>query len=116
MRQQYAVRSMILVVCLALASLAILVQLVRIQYSEEAQAFLLQGDRYSGEFQTIYPERGEIYDRDGHLLAGSRTVYEVGVSLKEVNDAHAMAYALSMYLGLSQDDVYNKLANSPETW
>jgi cell division protein FtsI/penicillin-binding protein 2 len=116
MRQQYALRSMILVAFLALASVAIVVQMVRIQYSRQAQDFLLQGDRYSGEFQTIYPERGEIYDRDGHLLAGNRTVYEVGVSLKEVKDAHALAYTLSMYLGLSQDDVYNKLANSPDTW
>jgi len=116
MRQQYAIRSMILVIGLALAGVAILVQMVRIQYSDQAQAFLLQGDRYSGEFQTIYPERGEIYDRDGHLLAGNRTVYEVGVSLKEVKDAHALAYTLSMYLGLSQDEVYNKLANSPDTW
>jgi cell division protein FtsI/penicillin-binding protein 2 len=116
MRQQYAVRSMILVAFLVLAGVAILVQMVRIQYSEQAQAFLLQGDRYSGEFQTIYPERGEIYDRDGHLLAGNRTVYEVGVSINDVEDAHALAYALSMYLGLSQDEVYNKLVNSPKTW
>jgi cell division protein FtsI/penicillin-binding protein 2 len=107
---------MILVAFLALAGVGILVQMVRIQFSEQAQTFLLQGDRYSGEFQTIYPERGEIFDRDGHLLAGNRTVYEVGVSLKEVKDAHALAYALSMYLGLSQDDVYNKLVNSPQTW
>ncbi|MGE5463262.1 MAG: peptidoglycan D,D-transpeptidase FtsI family protein, partial [Syntrophothermus sp.] len=116
MRQQYAIRSLILVAFLALAGLAIPAQMIRIQYSDQAKVFLLQGDRYSGEFQTIYPERGEIYDRNGHLLAGNRTVYEVGVSLKDVTDAHALAYALSNYLGLSQDDVYNKLANSPKTW
>ncbi len=116
MRQQYAVRSMILVAFLALAGLAVITQLVRIQFSEQAQIFLLQGDRYSGEFQTVYPERGEIYDRNGHLLAGSRTVYEVGVSLKEIRDPQAMAYALSTYLGLSQEEVMDKLTNSPETW
>ena len=116
MRQQYAVRSMILVFFLAAAGLGIIAQMVRIQYSEQAQVFLLQGDRYSGEFQTIYPERGEIYDRNGHLLAGNRTVYEVGVSLPDVNDPHALAYALSMYLGLTQDEVYNKLVSSPESW
>ncbi len=116
MRQQYAIRSMILVFFLAFAGVAIVAQMVRIQYSKQAQAFLLQGDRYSGEFQTIYPERGEIYDRDGHLLAGNRTVYEVGVSIKEVKDAHALAYTLSMYLGLNQDDIYNKIVNSPKTW
>ena len=116
MRQQYAIRSMILVACLVLAGLGILAQMVRIQYSKEAQVFLLQGDRYAGEFQTAYPERGEIYDRNGHLLAGNRTVYEVGVSLKDMTDPHALAYALSMYLGLSQDDIYNKLVDSPKTW
>jgi cell division protein FtsI/penicillin-binding protein 2 len=116
MRQQYAVRSMILVAFLALAGLAVITQLVRIQFSEQAQIFLLQGDRYSGEFQTVYPERGEIYDRNGHLLAGNRTVYEVGVSLKEMRDPQAMAYALSTYLGLSQEEVMDKLTNSPETW
>jgi cell division protein FtsI/penicillin-binding protein 2 len=116
MRQQYAVRSMILVAFLALAGLAVITQLVRIQFSEQAQIFLLQGDRYSGEFQTVYPERGEIYDRNGHLLAGNRTVYEVGVSLREIRDPQAMAYALSTYLGLSQEEVMDKLTNSPETW
>lgn len=116
MRQQYAVRSMILVAFLALACVAVIAQLVRIQFSEQAQIFLLQGDRYSGEFQTVYPERGEIYDRNGHLLAGNRTVYEVGVSLKEIRDPQAMAYALSTYLGLSQEEVMDKLTNSPETW
>jgi cell division protein FtsI/penicillin-binding protein 2 len=116
MRQQYAVRSMILVAFLALAGVAVIAQLVRIQYSEQAKIFLLQGDRYSGEFQTVYPERGEIFDRNGHLLAGNRTVYEVGVSLKEMRDPHAMAYALSTYLGLPQEEVMDKLTNSPETW
>lgn len=116
MRQQYAVRSLILVAFLALAGLAIIAQMVRIQYSEQAQTFLLQGDLYSGEFQTMYPERGEIYDRNGHLLAGSRTVYEVGVSLKDMRDPQAIAYALSMFLGLSQEEILDKLTNSPETW
>ncbi|HJS19439.1 MAG TPA: penicillin-binding protein 2 [Anaerolineales bacterium] len=116
MRQQYAVRSLILVAFLALAGIAIIAQLIRIQYSEQAKLFLLQGDRYSGEFQTVYPERGEIYDRNGHLLAGSRTVYEVGVSLKDMEDPQAMAYALGNYLGLPQDEVLDKLVNSPESW
>ena len=35
--------------------------------------------------QTYYPDRGEIYDRTGHLLAGNQTVYEIGVHLASVN-------------------------------
>ena len=80
MRQQYAVRSLILITGLAVVALSVIIQMVRIQNSEQAQLFIAQGDRYGGEFTMIYPERGEIYDRSGHLLAGNRTVYEVGVS------------------------------------
>jgi cell division protein FtsI/penicillin-binding protein 2 len=64
----------------------------------------------------VYPERGEIYDRNGHLLAGNRTVYEVGVSLEDMTDPQAMAYTLGTYLGLSYEDVHNQLVNAPETW
>ena len=113
MRQQYAVRSMIIVTCLVLVGLAVIVQMIRIQTSEQAMIFLAQGDRYAGEFQTAYPERGEIYDRNGHLLAGNRTVYEVGVSLREMDDPESLAYVLSTQLGLSQEEVYKKLTDSP---
>ena len=116
MRQQYAVRSLILVASFAVVGFLVVVQMIRIQNSTEAQLFLAQGDRYSGEFQMIYPERGEIYDRNGHLLAGNRTVYEVGVSLKDMKDPQAMAYTLGMYLGLQYEDVLNELIHAPESW
>ena len=116
MRQQYAVRSLIIVVGLAFVALAVIVQMIRIQTSEQAIIFLSQGDRYSGEFQTVYPERGEIYDRNGHLLAGNRTVYEVGVSLSEVEDPDSLAYTLSQYLGITYEETYKKLTESPESW
>lgn len=116
MRQQYAVRSLIIVVGLAFVALAVIVQIIRIQTSEQAIIFLSQGDRYSGEFQTVYPERGQIYDRNGHLLAGNRTVYEVGVSLREVENPDSLAYTLSQYLGLTYEEVYKKLTESPESW
>jgi len=116
MRQQYAVRSSIVVFGLVVVGLAVVVQMIRIQNSEQAQVFLAQGDRYAGEFRTFYPERGEIYDRNGHLLAGNRTVYEVGVSLGEMQSPDSMAYILSKYLGLTYEDVYNKLTTSPKSW
>src|SRR5574339_739462 len=115
MRQQYAVRSMIIVTCLVLVGLAVVVQMIRIQTSEQAMIFLAQGDRYAGEFQTVYPERGEIYDRNGHLLAGNRTVYEVGVSLSEMTSPDSLANILSKYLGLTYDDVHKKLTDSPKS-
>lgn len=116
MRQQYAIRSMIIVTCLVFVGLAVIVQMVRIQLSEQAMIFLSQGDRYSGEFQTFYPERGEVYDRNGHLLAGNRTVYEVGVSLRDMENPGAMANVLSTQLGLTYEEVYKKLTEAPESW
>ncbi|NWG08140.1 MAG: penicillin-binding protein 2 [Chloroflexi bacterium] len=116
MRQMYAVRSLFVMIGLVFAGLAVIVQMIRIQNSEQAKIFISQGDRYSGEFATIYPERGEIYDRGGHLLAGNRTVYEVGVSLPDMTDPEKLASVLGTYLGLSYDEVYNKLTDSPESW
>lgn len=116
MRQTYAVRSLFVMIGLVFAGLAVIVQMIRIQNSEQAKIFISQGDRYSGEFATIYPERGEIYDRGGHLLAGNRTVYEVGVSLPDMTDPERLASVLGTYLGLSYDEVYNKLTDSPESW
>ena len=116
MRQQYAIRSLILAAGFALAGLAIIGQMIRIQNSQQAKIFLSQGDYYSGEFRMFYPERGEIYDRNGHLLAGNRTVYEVGVSLRDMKNPEALASVLGSYLGLTYEDVYNKLTNSPASW
>jgi len=116
MRQQYAVRTLLLVAGLVVVGLAVIVQMIRIQNSEQAKIFLSQGDMYSGEFRMFYPERGEIYDRNGHLLAGNRTVYEVGVSLSQMTDPQALAYILRTYLGLTYEEVYNQLTNSPKSW
>ena len=116
MRQQYAIRSLVLVAGLGLVGLAIIVQMIRIQNSSQAKTFISQGDLYAGEFRTFYPERGEIYDRNGHLLAGNRTVYEVGVNLSQVKNPQALATTLGTFLGLTYDDVYNQLTNSPKSW
>ena len=116
MRQQYAVRSLVLVAGLAFVGLAVIVQMIRIQNSEQAKIFLSNGDLYAGDFRVYYPVRGEIYDRDGHMLAGNRTVYEVGVSLSQMKNPEVLAYNLGLYLGLTYDDVYNQLTNSPKSW
>src|SRR4030095_7854234 len=111
MRQQYAIRSLILIIGYAIVGLAIIAQMIRIQYSDQATVFLSHGDQYSGEFSMFYPERGEIYHRNGHLLAGNRTVYEVGVSLGQMKNPQALASLLGNYLGKTQEEVYNQLTN-----
>lgn len=114
MKRVYEIRSRWLAVLLGVLGLTILVQMVRIQNSPEAAVFLKQGTRYSGRYETLFPERGQIYDRNGHLLAGNRTVYEVGVSLAEVQNANSIALALSVKLGLDFNKTLAGIQNPPD--
>jgi cell division protein FtsI/penicillin-binding protein 2 len=113
MRQQYAWRSLLLNGILAFLAVTIVLQMVRIQASAEANQFRIQADAFAGTFVTYYPERGKIFDRNGHLLAGNQTVYEVGVDLKSVRDPYSIAMAASNYLGKDYDEVYSGILNPP---
>ena len=113
MREQYTWRSLTLASVLALVGFSVIIQIVRIQTSPEAIIFRAQSAAFENALQTFYPERGQIYDRNGHLLAGNKTVYEIGVDLKNVKDKHAVALAVGVELGLNPDTLYNLMANPP---
>ncbi len=113
MRQQYAWRSMFLNGILGFIAVAIVLQMVRIQASAEADRFREQANEFAGEFKWYFPERGAIYDRNGHLLAGNQTVYEVGVDLVTVRDPHTIALTLSVNLGRDYDEIHSSILNPP---
>jgi cell division protein FtsI/penicillin-binding protein 2 len=113
MRAQYAWRSTVLAVLMAFVGFAILLQIVRIQTSSEADTFRTWAAQSAVTVKTFYPERGLIYDRDGHLLAGNKTVYEIGVDLKNAKDKPAIADAVGAELGSNPNDLYNLMANPP---
>jgi len=114
MRQQYARRVQALAGAMGLIALAIIVQMTRIQNSPEAAIFRQQASNYAYELRTFYPDRGEIYDRNGHLLAGNKSVYEIGVDLSIVKDPHAIATAISVELGKDYSQVIGAIQNPPE--
>jgi len=114
MRQQYAWRSMTLAGFLGFFALAIIFQVMRIQNSQEAAIFRQQASNYASELKTFYPDRGEIYDRNGHLLAGNKTVYEVGVNLTAVEDPNAVAMTLSVELGVDYAQTLALLQTPPK--
>lgn len=78
-----------------------------LQTSAQADAFINQSEYYSRLLKTIYPPRGEIYDRNGNLLAGNRTVYEIGLDMASVadGDEKAIALALSALVGADHNRV-----------
>ncbi|MEW5940155.1 MAG: penicillin-binding protein 2, partial [Chloroflexota bacterium] len=111
MRQEYAWRSIALFSFMAAAAFVVLAQMIRIQYSPQADWLRSRAEANAGAWRTFFPERGEIYDRNGHLLAGNETVYTVGVNMPDLKDAHTVALNLSMYLGMDYDETMQKLAN-----
>ena len=113
MRQQYAWRSMFLNGILSFVAVAILLQMVRIQASAEANYFRDRANEFAGEYKYFFPERGEIYDRNGHLLAGNQITYEVGVDLDRVRDPHTIALTLSVNLGRDYDEILTSILNPP---
>lgn len=114
MRQQYARRIQLLAGALVLFAFAVIAQITRIQNSAEAEIFRKQSKAYAYEWRTFYPNRGEIYDRNGRLLAGEKIVYEIGVDLTVMTDPHAIAYAMAETLGLDYDNLMEVIQNPPD--
>ncbi|HIE25023.1 MAG TPA: penicillin-binding protein 2 [Anaerolineales bacterium] len=114
MRKKFTWRSYSVAGVFATIAVLIIVQMARIQTSAEAADFREEANRYKGWFESIYPARGEIYDRNGNLLAGNQTVYEVGVTLDEVENAQSIAEILSTVLDLDYVDILNSINNADE--
>ena len=91
----------------------IIVQMLRIQLSPQAEALRDKGELYSGTWRTLTPARGQIYDRRGNLLAGNRTVYEVGAILEQVENPSTIALALNAVIDADYDEVFAAASTEP---
>ncbi len=92
-------RYKLLAIVLTVFAVLIFLQMIRIQTSTSVEYLDQWAEKYGVEVRTIQSERGYIYDRWGHLLAGNKEVYEVGVELQFVKNPSAIAAALSSLLG-----------------
>ena len=111
MRMVYFGRYLVIAILMALAGIAIPVQIVRLQNSQEVAGITGQGVMV---WKTFYPARGEIYDRHGHLLAGNKTVYEIGVDLTSNPDLQTIALAAQMSLGMDISEAMTKMTDVPD--
>ena len=62
------------------------IQILENRYKEDA-------DRNSTIYETIYPTRGVIYDRNGQILVGNKVAYDILVSPKELQPFDTLALA-----------------------
>ncbi|MFA5835916.1 MAG: penicillin-binding protein 2 [Bellilinea sp.] len=91
---------------------AIIFQIIRVQNSPQAKEMISYLEKtYNQEVRVIKPERGNIYDRWGNLLAGNMEVYEVGIAPSQVVNSDTVAQDLSSILGLDFSEI-KKIARS----
>jgi len=111
MRQQYALRTQLVMAVMGFVAFAIIFQIARLQNSYVTPVIKENELEGQYELQTIFPDRGEIYDRNGHLLAGNKTVYEIGVDLTTVKYPETIASTVSAKLGLDYSKILNDIQN-----
>lgn len=81
-------------------------QMIRIQTSASAKNLNQWAENYGYELRTIQSERGYIYDRWGHLLAGNKEVYELGVELQYVANPTTVAATLASITGADYNETF----------
>ena len=94
-----------LLIGLGAATLVLLGKIFSLQgldkrYKEDA-------DRNSTIYETIYPTRGVIYDRNGQILVGNKVAYDILVSPREVQAFDTLA--LATVLDVDPDFIREKL-------
>ncbi|HZK17657.1 MAG TPA: penicillin-binding protein 2 [Anaerolineaceae bacterium] len=101
------IKTRFLIICVICSVVAGItgIQMIRIQNSEAAQRLLAASETYQGVNRIIYPDRGNIYDSKGRLLAGNETSYEIGLDLNSVANSESVASIAASVLGLDYAQV-----------
>jgi cell division protein FtsI (penicillin-binding protein 3) len=101
-------RVRVLAVILAIWSVGIAARLFSLQVVE-SQNYIEKAAQHQQDKFPITPRRGDIFDRDGNVLASSVTVDSVFAKPSEMNDTAAVARALAPLTGIPLKDLLRKL-------
>jgi cell division protein FtsI/penicillin-binding protein 2 len=113
MKTEHNWRYTFLGILMSFLPLLIVSRIVIIQANPKALEGLLDKSQlYTGKYIKVEPARGQIYDRWGDLLAGNKTVYEVGVELAQVRNPESIALAANIVLGMDYNEVL-QIAKTP---
>lgn len=93
MKTPFFSRYVIIAIICTILGTAVVVQMVRINYTTYTNDLITFSENYQGVQTIIYPARGTIYDRSGNILATNKIGYEVGIDLKLVTDPESIASA-----------------------
>ncbi|NJN94797.1 MAG: penicillin-binding protein 2 [Anaerolineales bacterium] len=92
------------------AGLVLVGQLIRWQVIEHHRFVQLAEAEHQNEL-VIPPHRGEIHDRNGHILAADVIQYDISASPKIISDPYATADRLYRLLNVPREDLLKSLTN-----
>lgn len=91
---------------LGIVALILIIRLFIIQIMDDR--YKIDASNNSMVYQTIYPVRGIIHDRNGNILVGNKTTYDLLVTPRDVEEFDTTA--LCNILGISREFVDRKFA------
>ena len=95
-----------LLIGLGAAALLLLGRIFTLQIVDEG--YKEDADRNATIYETIYPTRGVIYDRNGEILVGNKVAYDILVNPREVEAFDTLA--LATVLDVDTEFIRNRLA------
>ena len=90
----YASRKYVIIAIFTVAILVLLVKLFMIQIID--QSYKKSSDNNTLRYITLYPSRGEIYDRNGKLLVYNDAIYDLLVIPRQVRNLDTLAFCSTM--------------------
>ena len=93
-------------------SLVLLARLLSFQFRMNPEIKQALEDQAKNRYQQtveVLPKRGQIFDRNGHLLATNSFEYRIGISPNQVVNRQGVAFELAPLVGLPENRLYNLL-------
>src|SRR5687768_12118547 len=101
---------------LAIATVLVVWRLVSLQIYVDTSYFTYAALTEYREQVTITPPRGEIYDRNGVLLATNSVEYEIGISPRLIFNREVTAQKLCEATGLSYEELLAAMSDPNVPW
>lgn len=112
--ERFNYRIITVMAVMSAAGLVLVGQLIRWQVVEHHRFAQLAEAEHQNEL-VIPPHRGEIHDRNGHILAADVIQYDISASPKIISDPYATADRLYRLLNVPREDLLKNLT-SDSTW
>ncbi len=93
-------------------SLVLLARLLSFQFRMNPEIKQALEDQARNRYQQtveVLPRRGQIFDRNGHLLATNSFEYRIGISPNQIVNRQKVAIDLAPLVGLPENRLYNLL-------